>query len=40
MRLDVKTSEIGAGYADVIIDLYKDSKPMHGEIVFNEIQLL
>ncbi|WOE42849.1 translocation/assembly module TamB domain-containing protein [Acinetobacter chinensis] len=39
MRLDVKTPEIGAGYANVIIDPYKDSKPMRGEIAFNEIQL-
>lgn len=40
MRPDVKTPEIDAGYADVIIGLYKGSKPMRGEIAFNEIQLL
>ncbi|WOE42856.1 hypothetical protein [Acinetobacter chinensis] len=32
MRPDVKTPEIGGGYADVVMDLYKDSKPMRGEI--------
>ena len=37
IRLDVETPEIGGGYADVVMDLYKDSKPMRGEIAFNEI---
>ena len=39
VRLDVKTPDIGTGYANVIIDPYKDSKPMRGEIAFNEVQL-
>lgn len=39
VRLDVKTPEIGAGYANVIIDPYKDTKPMRGEIAFDQVQL-
>lgn len=39
IRLDVKTPEIGAGYANVIIDPYTERKPMRGEIAFNEVQL-
>ncbi|MFV5492183.1 translocation/assembly module TamB domain-containing protein [Acinetobacter sp. ASP199] len=39
IRLDVKTPDIGTGYANVIIDPYRDSKPMRGEVAFNEVQL-
>ncbi|MGB8482157.1 MAG: translocation/assembly module TamB domain-containing protein [Acinetobacter bohemicus] len=39
VRLDVKTPEIGTGYANVIIDPYKDSKPMRGEVAFDQVQL-
>ncbi len=39
LRLDVKTPEIGTGYANVIIDPYKDSKPMRGEVAFDQVQL-
>ena len=39
MRFDVKTPEIGTGYANVIIDPYKPNKPMQGEIAFDEVQL-
>ena len=39
VRLDVKTPDIGTGYANVIIDPYRDSKPMRGEIAFNQVQL-
>jgi translocation and assembly module TamB len=39
LRLDVKTPDIGTGYANVIIDPYRDSKPMRGEIAFNQVQL-
>ena len=39
IRLDVKTPDIGTGYANVIIDPYQDSKPMRGEIAFNQVQL-
>lgn len=39
IRLDTKAPDIGTGYANVIIDPYKDSMPMRGEIAFNQIQL-
>ncbi|RKG33998.1 translocation/assembly module TamB domain-containing protein [Acinetobacter tianfuensis] len=39
LRLDVKAPDIGTGYANVVIDPYKDSKPMQGEIAFNQVQL-
>ncbi len=39
IRLDVKAPSMGTGYANVIIDPYKDSKPMRGEIAFNQVQL-
>lgn len=39
MRLDVKTPEIGTGYANVIIDPYKDNKPIRGEVAFDQVQL-
>ncbi|CAB1221324.1 translocation/assembly module TamB domain-containing protein [Acinetobacter bouvetii] len=39
VRLDVKTPEIGTGYANVIIDPYKDNKPMRGEVAFDQVQL-
>ncbi len=39
VRLDVKTPEIGAGYANVIIDPYTKSMPMRGEIAFDQVQL-
>ncbi|OTG71666.1 hypothetical protein B9T23_15390 [Acinetobacter terrae] len=39
VRLDVKTPDIGTGYANVIIDPYKDSKPMRGEVAFDQVQL-
>ncbi|MGB9190805.1 MULTISPECIES: translocation/assembly module TamB domain-containing protein [unclassified Acinetobacter] len=39
VRLDVKTPEIGTGYANVIIDPYKDRMPMRGEIAFDQVQL-
>ena len=39
LRLDVKTPDIGTGYANVIIDPYRDSKPMRGEIAFNQVRL-
>ncbi|WP_218696404.1 translocation/assembly module TamB domain-containing protein [Acinetobacter harbinensis] len=39
VRLDVKTPEIGTGYANVIIDPYKDSKPIRGEVAFDQVQL-
>lgn len=39
IRLDVKAPSMGTGYANVVIDPYKDSKPMRGEIAFNQVQL-
>ncbi len=39
VRLDVKTPEIGTGYANVMIDPYKSNKPMRGEIAFDQVQL-
>ncbi|RLL31614.1 hypothetical protein D9K80_14775 [Acinetobacter cumulans] len=39
LRLDVKAPDIGTGYANVVIDPYKESKPMNGEIAFNQVQL-
>ena len=39
IRLDVKTPEIGVGYANVVIDPYRDNMPMRGEIAFDQIQL-
>ena len=39
IRLDTKAPDIGTGYANVIIDPYKDSKPMRGEVAFNQVQL-
>ena len=39
IRLDTKAPDIGTGYANVIIDPYKDNKPMRGEIAFNQVQL-
>ena len=39
LRFDMKTPEIGTGYANVIIDPFKQNKPIQGEIAFNEVQL-
>lgn len=38
-RVDVKTPDIGTGYANVIINPYQSSMPMHGEVAFNDVQL-
>ncbi|MDQ9011068.1 translocation/assembly module TamB domain-containing protein [Acinetobacter gerneri] len=39
LRLDLKTPDIGTGYASVIVNPYVDAKPMHGEIAFDQVQL-
>ena len=39
LRVDLKAPNIGTGYASVIVNPYVDSKPMHGEVAFNEVQL-
>ncbi|MGR2824510.1 hypothetical protein FY048_03080 [Acinetobacter sp. 1124_18A] len=38
-RVDVKTPDIGTGYANVIINPFQPSMPMHGEVAFNDVQL-
>ncbi|MBF7685197.1 translocation/assembly module TamB domain-containing protein [Acinetobacter sp. B10A] len=39
LRFDVKTQNIGNGYASVIIDPYKDQLPMQGEAAFSQVDL-
>lgn len=39
LRVDVKTPEIGTGYANVLIDPYAKNMPMRGEIAFDQVQL-
>ena len=39
LRIDVKTPEIGTGYANVLIDPYTKNMPMRGEIAFDQVQL-
>ena len=39
LRTDVKAPNIGTGYASVMINPYIASKPMQGEVAFNEVQL-
>ena len=39
LRTDLKAPTIGTGYANVIINPYVDSKPMRGEVAFNQVQL-
>ena len=39
VRVDLKAPNIGTGYANMVINPYVDSKPMHGEVAFNEVQL-
>ncbi|WP_092749081.1 translocation/assembly module TamB domain-containing protein [Acinetobacter boissieri] len=39
IRLDVKTQNIGNGYASVTIDPYKDQLPMQGEAAFSQVDL-
>ena len=39
LRVDLKAPNIGTGYASVIVNPYVDSKPMRGEVAFNEVQL-
>ena len=38
-RIDMKTPEIGTGYANVIIDPFQKNMPMRGEVAFNDVQL-
>src|SRR5574344_1175318 len=39
LRIDVKTPEIGTGYANVLIDPYTKNMPMRGAIAFDQVQL-
>ncbi|RZG71943.1 hypothetical protein EXU29_12535 [Acinetobacter wuhouensis] len=39
LRVDLKAPNIGTGYASVVVNPYVDSKPMRGEVAFNEVQL-
>ncbi|OTG66064.1 translocation/assembly module TamB domain-containing protein [Acinetobacter silvestris] len=39
LRTDLKAPNIGTGYANVIINPYVASKPMRGEVAFNDVQL-
>ena len=39
LRVDVKTPEIGTGYANVLIDPYAKNMPIRGEIAFDQVQL-
>ncbi len=39
LRLDVKTKEIGTGYANVVIDPYSARKTMRGEVAFDHVDL-
>ncbi|MBF7687110.1 translocation/assembly module TamB domain-containing protein [Acinetobacter rathckeae] len=39
VRFDVKTQNIGNGYASVTIDPYKDQLPMQGEAAFSQVDL-
>ena len=39
LRMDMKTPEIGTGYANVVVNPYQQGMPMQGEIAFDDIQL-
>ena len=39
LRVDLKAPNVGTGYANVLVNPYVDSKPIRGEIAFNEVQL-
>lgn len=39
LRLDVKTENIGTGYANVVINPYNDALPMQGEVAFDRVDL-
>lgn len=38
-RVDMKTPDIGTGYANVIINPFQSTMPMRGEIAFDDVQL-
>lgn len=39
LRFDVKTPEIGTGYANVVINPFQSHLPMRGEVAFDAVQL-
>lgn len=39
LRVDVKTPDIGTGYANVIINPFQANMPMRGEVAFDDVQL-
>lgn len=39
LRVDVKTPDIGTGYANVIINPFQTNMPMRGEVAFDDVQL-
>ncbi|USA47968.1 translocation/assembly module TamB domain-containing protein [Acinetobacter sp. C26M] len=39
LRVDMKTPDIGTGYANVIINPYQANMPMRGEVAFDDVQL-
>ncbi|MCH7378248.1 MULTISPECIES: translocation/assembly module TamB domain-containing protein [Acinetobacter] len=39
LRVDMKTPDIGTGYANVIVNPYQANMPMRGEVAFNDVQL-
>ena len=38
-RVDMKTPDIGTGYANVIVNPFQDNMPMRGEVAFDDVQL-
>lgn len=38
-RVDMKTPDIGTGYANVIVNPFQNGMPMRGEVAFDDVQL-
>ncbi|MCH7336767.1 translocation/assembly module TamB domain-containing protein [Acinetobacter sp. NIPH 2699] len=38
-RVDMKTPDIGTGYANVVVNPFQNGMPMRGEIAFDDVQL-
>lgn len=39
LRVDMKTPDIGTGYANVIVNPFQNGMPMRGEVAFDDVQL-
>ncbi|MCH7388375.1 translocation/assembly module TamB domain-containing protein [Acinetobacter modestus] len=39
LRMDMKTPDIGTGYANVIVNPFQNGMPMRGEVAFDDVQL-